>query len=271
MSVIDSTARVDTSATIGRDVSIGPYCVVGPHVTIGDECRLESHVNIAGHTTLGARCTISPFASLGTAPQSVHYKGESSRLVIGSDCTIREYVTMNIGTAAGKGVTSVGDHCSMMVGAHVGHDCTVGNHVTFANNATLGGFCEIGDYVFLGGLCAVHQFGRVGEQVMIGGLAAVTADVIPYAIAFGNHAHLAGINQVGLKRRGLTPDVIRAIHRGYRAIFFGPGTRDQRLDRVASEFSDNSQVMRMIEFIRAAKLRRVALPRRRGTSSLDAD
>ncbi|MBV9555676.1 MAG: acyl-ACP--UDP-N-acetylglucosamine O-acyltransferase [Pseudolabrys sp.] len=267
MSTIDPTARVDAGAVLGRNVSIGPYCIVGPNVQIGDDCRLDSHVNLAGHTTIGPRTTISPFASLGTPPQSVHYQGEPSKLIVGADCIIREHVTMNIGTGKGNGQTVIGDHCFLMVGSHVGHDCIVGSHVTFANNATLGGFCEIGDYAFLGGLCAVHQFVRIGAQAMIGGLAGVSFDVIPYGMAFGNHAVLAGINKVGLKRRGLSPEALRSVYRGYRAIFYGGGTMSARVEKAATEYRDNSHVMHMVEFIRSAQKRRLTVPRARNAGA----
>jgi len=270
MSTIDPTARIASGAVIGRNVSIGAYCTIGANVSIGDECRLESHVNLAGHTTIGPRTVISPFASLGTPPQSVHYHGEPTKLIVGADCVIREHVTMNTGTGKGRGETVIGDHCFLMVGSHVGHDCIVGNHVTFANNATLGGFCEVGDAAFLGGLCAVHQFVRIGTQAMIGGLAGVSFDVIPYGMAFGNHAVLAGINKVGLKRRGLTPEAIRGVYRGYRAIFYGGGTMSARVEKAAADYGADDFVMRMIEFIRSAQKRRLTVPRARDAGA-DAD
>jgi UDP-N-acetylglucosamine acyltransferase len=259
MTNVDSTARVAPGAQLGKDVTIGPYCVVGPKVTIADGCHLLAHVHVTGRTTIGPRTRISAFASLGTPPQSVHYKGEDTTLSIGGDCDIREHVTMNIGTA-GSGGTKVGDRCMLMVGAHVGHDCVVGNDVVFANNATLGGFVQIGDYVFLGGLCAVHQFARVGEQAIIGGLAGVTNDIIPYAAVIGHRGKLAGLNRIGLKRRGFSNAEIQSVYRAYRSIFFGPGKLSERVAKTAEEHRDDARVMRMIEFIRAGK-RRLALPR----------
>ena len=267
MSRIDSTAQVSAGAIVGAEVSIGPYAVIGPHVVIGDGCEIHSHVNIAGHTELGPRNRIFSFASIGTAPQSAGYKGEPTKLIIGSDGIFREGVTINIGTAGGNGVTIIGDRCFMMAGAHVAHDCVVGNNVTFANNATLGGHVEIGDHVFLGGLCAVHQFTRVGEQAMIGGLVGVTSDIIPYAMAIGHRGSLAGINRVGLRRRGLSAEAIRNVYRGYNAIFEGSGPLKQRVDKVAADFAGDPYVMRMLDFIRAAKSRRIAVPRRNAGAS----
>jgi len=144
MGKIDATARVADGATIAEDVEIGPYCIVGPHVELGPGVRLLSHVSVTGHTSIGARTVVYPFASLGTPPQSVHYRGGDTRLVIGADCQIREGCTANTGTEDGRGVTRIGDGCFMMVGSHIAHDCDVGNHVTFANNAVLAGHVSVG-------------------------------------------------------------------------------------------------------------------------------
>jgi UDP-N-acetylglucosamine acyltransferase len=261
MTGIDPTARVESGAQIGQNVAIGPYSVVGPQVTIGDDCRLGPHVHIAGRTTIGPRTSISSFASLGTPPQSVHYHGEDTALNIGADCDIREHVTMNVGTAKGRGITKVGDYCFVMVGAHIGHDCVIGNHVIFANNATLGGFCEVGDHVFLGGLCAVHQFVRIGEQSIIGGMTGVAFDVIPYAAVVGHRGWLAGLNRVGLKRRGFSTPDIQKIYKAYKAIFFGAGTLTERVTAVAQTYAGDPHVTRMVDFIRAGKSRRLSTPR----------
>jgi UDP-N-acetylglucosamine acyltransferase len=269
MTVIDPTARIERGAQLGRDVAIGPYCVIGAKVSIGDGCQLLSHVHVTGRTTIGARTRISAFASLGTPPQSVHYHGEDTALTVGADCDIREHVTMNIATAEGRGITTIGDHCFFMVGAHVAHDCTVGHHVTFANNATLGGFVEIGDYVFLGGLSAVHQFARVGDYAIVGGLVGVTFDVIPYASTVGHRGQLAGLNRVGLKRRGFSTVDIQRIYRAYRAIFFGAGTFADRVTKVADECARDDLVMRMVNFIRAGKARRLMQPRARSADTSD--
>ena len=184
--------------------------MIGPNVAIGDGCKLVAHVHIAGHTTIGPARTIYPFASLGTPPQSVHYRGGPTRLTIGARCQIRESVTINIGTEDGGGVTSVGDDCFLMVGSHVGHDCHVGNNVIFANNAVLGGHCEVGDHVFLGGHCAVHQHVRIGESAMVAGYSALRDDVIPLASSCSRSRRLAGINVIGMRRRGLSKEAIRA-------------------------------------------------------------
>jgi UDP-N-acetylglucosamine acyltransferase len=261
VSLIDPTARVADGADIAADAEVGPYCVIGPNVKIGSSVRLLSHVCVTGMTTIGDRTIVYPFASLGTPPQSVHYRGELTRLVIGDDCVIREHVTMNIGTASGNGVTRVGDRCFLMTGAHVAHDSIVGREVTFANNATLGGHCEIGDYVFLGGLCAAHQFVRIGESAIIGGLCGVFQDVIPFAAVVGHRGKIATVNRIGLKRRGFTSEAIHNVHRAYRQIFFGAGTLAERAEEVARAFAEDANVMRIVEFVRTSGKRQLTTPR----------
>lgn len=263
MAMIDPTARIDPGAVIGQGVSIGPYCVVGPNAVIGDGCRLIAHVHVAGHTTIGERTVIYPFASLGAPPQSIKYKGGPTRLVIGSDCDIREGVTMNTGTEDGGGLTVVGDRCFCMVGSHVGHDCRVGNDVTFANNAVLGGHVSVGDRAFLGGQAAVHQFARIGEGAMIGGLSGITRDVIPFGFAFGPKAELVGLNIVGLKRRGAERTDIHRLRQCYRALFFGEGEFRERLAAAAASYGADPLCAKIISFLRASGARPPMMPPRR--------
>jgi UDP-N-acetylglucosamine acyltransferase len=262
--VIDPTARVDDGARIGEGVEIGPYCLVGPQVVLKDGVRLLAHVNVTGVTTIGERTIVYPFASLGTPPQSVHYRGGATQLVIGPRCDVRENVTLNIGTEEGGGVTRVGERCFLMAGSHVGHDCQVGNAVTFANNVVLGGHVIVGDHTFFGGQAAVHQFVRVGEGVMVGGLSAVTTDVIPFGYALGQIADLVGLNAVGLERRGVTRAQMHRLRRAYRALFLGDGVFANRIETVAREFADDPSVAKIIAFIRAGGKRSLMQPPRRG-------
>ena len=250
---IDPTARIASGAVIGRDVTIGPYCTIGPDVTVGDGCVLVSHVNIDGHTTLGARNKIQPFVSLGTPPQSTGYRGEPTRLVIGADNDIREHVTMNVGTAADRGVTTVGDGCMFMVNSHVAHDCVVGNRVVFANNAVLGGHVGVGDNVVFGGGVAVRQFVRIGEGAMLVGLSGIRADVIPFGMAHGPLAHLVGLNVVGMRRRGLSKAQVHRVREAYQVLFFGEGDFRARLDKVAADYAGEELVTRIVEFVRSGK------------------
>lgn len=259
MAKIDPTARVADGVKLGGDVFIGPYCVIGPQVALGDGCHLVSHVSIQGITEVGAGAKIQPFASLGSPPQSVHYKGEASRLIVGKNCDIREGVTMNTGTAGGRMETRVGDNCMFMTATHVGHDCIVGNNVIFANNATLGGHADIGDNVFLGGYAIVHQNARVGEQAILGGVAAVRHDIIPFG-ASGYDGNLAGLNLVGLKRRGFSRDTIHKLRAAYRELFHRPGVLEDRVALVAEKFSDDAEVQKIVTFIRKAGKRRISTP-----------
>ena len=253
MSAIDPSAKIASGARIGADVKIGPYCVIGANVQIGDGCELVAHVHLAGHTSIGAGSIIYPFASLGTPPQSVHYKGEPTKLVIGAKCQIREQVTANTGTVSGGGVTTIGDNCFLMVGSHVAHDCHVGNNVIFANNAAIGGHVEVQDYVFLGGHCVVHQHVRLGESAMVAGYSAVREDVIPYGYVLYPAARLAGINVIGMRRRGVKRDGLAAVRAAYQLIFEGEGEFAARVDRAEAEHGSVPQVAQIISFLRSAR------------------
>lgn len=267
--MIDPSARIEAGAAIGQDVSIGPYCTIGPNVSVREGCRLHGHVNVTGYTTIGPRTVIYPFASLGTPPQSVNYRGEQTKLVVGADCDIREGVTINTGTAQDRGITTVGDKCFLMVGSHVAHDCKIGNNVVFANNAVLGGHVTVGDNVVFGGNTAVRQFVRVGEGAMIVGLSGVRADIIPWGMAQGPLAHVIGINVVGMRRSGASRAEILAVRRAYEALFFGAGEFRARLDQVERQFSENARVRTIIDFIRAGK-RPLTMAIKRGETDEDA-
>jgi UDP-N-acetylglucosamine acyltransferase len=271
MAMIDPTARIEPGAQVGQNVSIGPYCIIGSDVEIGEGCRLLAHVHLAGHTTVGARTVIYPFASLGSPPQSIKYRGGPTRLVVGTDCDIREGVTMSTGTEDGGEVTVIGNRCFFMAGSHVGHDCRVGNEVTFANNAVLGGHVSVGDRAFLGGQAAVHQYVRVGEGAMIGGLSGITRDVIPFGFAFGPRAELVGLNIVGLKRRGHGRADLHRLRQCYRALFLGAGEFRDRLATVAAEHGADPLVGKIVDFLRAGGSRPPMMPpRARGGDRLEA-
>jgi len=258
---IHPTAIVESGAKLGAGVKIGPYCVVGPEVTLGDECELISHVVVAGRTTIGPRTRIFPFASIGHQPQDLKYKGEPSTLTIGSDCIIREGVTMNPGTAGGGLQTVVGNNCAFLANSHVGHDCRVGNNVIFSNNVMLAGHCTVGDYAILGGGAAVIQFARVGAHSFLGGMSGLENDLIPYGMAVGNRAHLSGLNIVGLQRRGFSREMIHDLRRAYRLLFAAEGTLKERVDDVAAEFADHPLVQEIVAFIREGGKRSICTPR----------
>jgi UDP-N-acetylglucosamine acyltransferase len=267
MSTIDPTARVEDGAVIGEGTSIGPYCIVGPHVVIGAHCRLVAHVHVTAQTTIGDGCTIHPFVALGGPPQSLSHRDELTRLEIGQGCTIREQSTMSAGTVAGGGVTRVGDRGYFMNCSHVAHDCVVGNDVVFATSATLGGHSEVGDYVFMGGLSAVHQFGRVGSQVMVGALTGVRSDVIPFALASGQYATLAGLNLVGMKRRKFTRERLAVVRSFYQKLFHGPGVFADRLQEVRHLADADPAIAQILAFIDAGKHRELCQPAKHGHKS----
>ena len=258
---IHPSAVIEDGAQIGVDVAIGPFCHVGPQVVLGDGAELISHVALHGRTTIGARARIFPFASIGHQPQDLKFHGEPSVLEIGADCLIREGVTMNPGTEGGGLKTVVGKGSTFLANSHVAHDCHVGDHVIFSNNVMIAGHTRVGDYVIMGGGSALHQFVRVGAHAFIGGLAAVENDVIPYGMAMGNRAYLAGLNLVGLKRRGFSRESIHDLRRAYRLLFAAEGTLKERVEDVAGEFASHPQVHEILDFIRDAADRSVLTPR----------
>jgi UDP-N-acetylglucosamine acyltransferase len=254
-------AIVDPMARLGDRVSIGPFCVVGPDVELGEGVILMSHVVVDGRTRIGAGTRIFPFACIGLIPQDLKYQGEPSELVIGRDNIIREYVTMNPGTAGGGMMTRVGNGCLFMVGAHVAHDCAIGDQVIMANNASLGGHVDIGNHAILGGLSAVHQFVRIGEHAFIGGMTGVEQDVIPYGMVVGERGYLAGLNLVGLKRRGFDRDDIHRLRAAYRTLFQDDGELAERIDMLAQTYGGVSAVEPLLAFLRAGSDRKILKPK----------
>lgn len=258
---IHPTAVIEAGAEIGPRCRIGPYCVIGPEVVLADDVVLHSHVAVAGITRIGAGTMIYPFASIGHAPQDLKYRGERTELLIGARNRIREHVTLNPGTEGGGGVTRIGDGNLLMVGVHVGHDCVIGSGVIMANNATLGGHVVIEDGAVLGGLSAVQQFVRIGRGAMIGGMSGVPADVIPYGMVVGERAHLAGLNLVGLRRRGVERDAIHGLRAAYGEIFeTAEGALQERAAAALARRSDNPLVREVADFLGGDSSRSFLLP-----------
>jgi UDP-N-acetylglucosamine acyltransferase len=257
---IDPTARIEDGAVIGEGTSIGPYCIVGPDVVIGANCKLIGRVHITARTTIGDGCTIHPFVSLGTPPQSLGYRGELTSLEIGEGCTIREQSTMNAGTSAGGGITRVGKRGYFMNCSHVGHDCQVGDDVTFATSATLGGHCQIGDFVTMGDLSAAHQFVRIGQQTMVEATSCVRGDVIPFGVATGQTACLAGLNIPGMKRHKFTDARLATVTEFYQKLFHGPGLFAERLHEVKHLAAADPAIAEILAFIDADGHRSLCLP-----------
>lgn len=267
---IHPSSVVEEGARLGEDVRIGPFCHVSADSIIGDRVELVSHVSVMAATSIGAGTKVYPMATLGAPPQNTKHKGGRTTLVIGANCTIREGVTMHVGTDTSRGETTVGDNGNFLAYAHIAHDCVVGKNATFANGATLGGHCEIGDNVYIGGLTAVHQFVRLGDNVFIGGCSAVVGDVIPYAIAAGNRAKLRGLNIVGLKRSGLPRSEIYLLRRAYRTIFDRSRTVGENVELAKAEFAESPTAMKIIDFITSRGKRHFAVPSLKGDGDDDS-
>ena len=257
--MIHKTAIIDTEAKISQTVSIGPYSVIGPNVQIEEGSNIQSHVNISGYTKIGKNNKIYPFASIGSNPQDLKYKGEKTKLVIGDNNVIREYVTANPGTSGGGGTTKIGDNNLLMIGAHIAHDCIIGNNVVVANNAAIAGHAEIGDDVIIGGNCGVQQFARIGKMAMIGGMTGVSRDVIPYGLSFGNRNYLGGINLIGMRRRNVPNKDILTLSEAYKEIFKTEQLHNN-LSKLNGEFKDNSFVKEVVDFIEKDKKRPICTP-----------
>lgn len=247
--MIHSTAIVDPGATLAERVKIGPYSVIGENVEIGRNTTIGAHVNIDGWTKIGEECMIFPFAAVGGAPQDLKFEGKKTGLVIGNKNTIREFVTINRATLHGGGKTIVGDNNLLMAYCHIAHDCRLGNNIVVSNAATLAGHISIDDCAVVGGLVAIHQFSRVGAYSFIGGASAVARDVPPYLMAVGNRAKLYGINAVGLKRNGFSPETIRKLRRAYKIIFRSSIVLKEALKQVKEEITGSDEVDYLVKFI----------------------
>ena len=257
--MIHKTAIIDARAKISDNVKIGPYSVIGPNVEIGEGTVVQSHVNITGDTKIGLNNEIYPFASIGNDPQDLKFKGEKTKLEIGDNNKIREYVTINPGTEGGGGLTKVGNNCLFMVSAHIAHDCLVGNNVILANNVPLGGHAHIDDNAIIGGNSAVQQFTRVGKFAMIGGMCGVVRDVIPYGIAHGNRSVLQGLNLIGLRRKNISNKEIMKLNDAYKEIFKNEKLTDN-LSNLSNDLKENKLVMEVVSFIEKDKKRPICTP-----------
>lgn len=216
---IHPTAVVAEGAVIPASCTVGPYCTIGPHVVLGERCNLVSHVVLDGHTTFGDDNTVYSFACLGIAPQDLKYKGEPTRLTVGSNNSIREYVTISRGTVGGGGETKIGSGCLIMAYVHIGHDSSIGNGCILANAATLAGHVIVEDFATVGALNPVHQFCTVGKYAYIGGGTTITQDVLPYSLTSVRRENRAfGLNKVGLERRGFTADEMKQLRAAYRLL-----------------------------------------------------
>lgn len=259
--LIHPTAIISPNAQISKSVKIGPYAVIGDNVILHDNVHIHSHVVIDGHTEIGESTIIHPFTSIGSHPQDLKYHGEPARLTIGTHNTIREHVTINIGTEGGGMLTAIGNHNLIMTAVHIGHDCIIGNHTILVNNATLAGHVIVDDYAVLGGLSAVHQFCRIGKLAMIGGMTGVEHDVMPFGTVMGNRAFLKGLNLIGLERSPYEKSDIHIMRNAYKLLFDKEkGSFEERVDLIEAEFGTCPLVAEVVTFMRQPTKRRYVMP-----------
>jgi UDP-N-acetylglucosamine acyltransferase len=241
--VVHPTARIDPSAQVGPYAIIGEETVLGPRVTVGPHAVVE-------FAEIGEGCRIHAGAYVGTAPQDLKYRGERTKLVMGPGCVVRESATLNRGTAA-TGVTRIGSRCLFMAYSHVAHDCLIGDEVILANSVAIAGHCEVGDWCVIGGMVGLHQFIRIGKLAMIGAGAMVPLDIPPYALAWGDRAKLSGLNLIGMRRRGFSPDIIKDLKKVYAEVFDTSAPIKEHLARLSKE-SRTEPVKEFISFIQAS-------------------
>ena len=257
--MIHKTAIVDPKSKISSNVEVGPYSVIGPNVEVGENTIIQSHVSIVGNTKIGRKNKIYPFASIGNDPQDLKFNGEDTKLEIGDNNKIREYVTINPGTKGGGGITKIGNGCLFMVSSHIAHDCLVEDNVILANNVPLGGHAHIEQNVIIGGNSAVQQFTRVGKFAMIGGMCGVVRDIIPYGIAHGNRSVLQGLNLIGLRRKNIPNKEILVLSEAYKEIFKNENLTEN-LKNLSAEIKKNGLVKDVVEFLEKDKKRPICTP-----------
>lgn len=248
--MIHPSAIIDPSAKVPSSCSVGPYCVIGANVELGEDCELISHVVIHGPAKIGSHNRFFPFCAIGTEPQDLSFGGETVSLVMGDHNTIREYVTLNRGTAKGGGVTRIGSHILIMAYSHVGHDSVIGDRAMLANAATLAGHVTVEEWAVVGALCPVHQFVRIGAHSYIGGGTVITKDVLPFAKAVTpRNTKTYGLNAIGLERRGFSKERIRKIHHAYKVLLNSRMNTTQALEKLKAEGDQGEDVALLIKFI----------------------
>jgi UDP-N-acetylglucosamine acyltransferase len=245
---IHSTAIVSPRAELGENVTVGPYAVIEDNVQVGEGSTVGSSVQLASGAVIGRNVKIFHSAVIGTIPQDLKFGGEETKVVIGDNTTVREFATVNRGTAA-HGETTVGQGCMLMAYSHVAHDCILGDNVILANAVNLAGHCEIGDCAILGGVLPVHQFVKIGAHAMIGGGFRVQQDVCPYSLAAGYPLRIVGLNAIGLRRRGFKREVIHTLEAAFKLLFFSELNTSQAVERIRNEIELTTEVKVILDFI----------------------
>ncbi len=251
--MIHPTAIIDQKAQLDENVRVGPYTIIGAEVEIGSGTEIASHVVINGPARIGKENRIFQFSSIGEVPQDKKFKGERSSLEVGDRNVIREYVTFHRGTDDGTGKTVIGSDNLFMAYSHVAHDCIVGSHTVFANAASLSGHVEVGDFATLGGFTSVHQYTQIGVQAFCGLGSVVTQDIPPFSIAAGNRARTVGINKEGLKRKGFSPELIRALHQSFRELLISQVPKPETFEKLQPLCDQYTEVNEFVRFVRYSK------------------
>jgi UDP-N-acetylglucosamine acyltransferase len=253
---IHPTSVVSSEVEIADDVEIGPYCLIQGRVKIGRGTFVEGHVTLGsryGIVEIGENNLFSPGAVIGGAPQDLSFKGEVTKLIIGSNNNFREFTTVNLATSKGDGITEVGSNCYFMSYTHVGHDCKIGNNVTVANNSHIGGHVIVEDNVTIGGVCAFNQFTKIGRGSFIGGSSIVNKDIVPFCRAQGIHATIRATNKIGLARKGFSKEEVSNVHKAIRIIILGSHTVEEGIERIKNECVMSPNIEHFINFIRTSK------------------
>lgn len=251
--MISDKAHIDPTAKIGQNVHVGPFSIIGPNVEIGDDCWIGPHAVVNGPTKMGRNNKVFQFASIGEAPQDKKYDGEPTVLEIGDDNVFRECTTISRGTASGGGLTKIGNDNLFMAYVHIAHDCLIGNHTTFSNNASLAGHVEVQDHANLGGFAGVHQFCTIGAHSFCAGASVIVKDVLPYLTVSGHPAQTYGLNLVGLKRNGFTPDQITLLKRVYKILFREGLTLEEAVHRVEGMIPEFDKIQLMLDVIKKSE------------------
>jgi UDP-N-acetylglucosamine acyltransferase len=247
-SAIHPTAIIDPGAQLGVDVTIGPYTIIEGNVKVGDGTSVGQHAIIGEYTSIGRQCRIFHGAAVGLIPQDMKFKGEKTYLRIGDRTTIREFCTLNRGTAA-RGETVIGNDCLFLAYSHVAHDCVIGDHFIASNNLGMAGHVEVGTNVTIGGMCAIHQFTRIGDYAMIGVYSYVNQDIVPFALVGSEPVRIADVNKVKLERSGFSPERIQEIKRAFRILFREKLKLEEAIASLAKEFPGNEDILRLIDFV----------------------
>jgi UDP-N-acetylglucosamine acyltransferase len=248
------TAVIHPQAQVACSVTVGPYSIIGEGVELGEDCEVMSHVVLEGPTKIGERNRIFPYAAVGFPCQDLKYQGEPTRLEIGDDNVLREFVTIHRGTVEGGGVTRIGSHNFLMAYVHIAHDCNLGNHIIMANGASLAGHVEIGDHATVGAFCGIHQYCRIGAYCFLGSYSVVNKDILPYSKTTAERPlGVYGANRLGLERRGLSKQDLDELDTAFRLLSRSKLNTSQALEAIEAQGFQSSHVRMLADFVKTSQ------------------